>query len=271
MRGRDPGSPLPVDCVIRAVLLQVLYSFECGQQFMEQLHYNLLYRWFVGLRDEHCAWDAEVYSQARKAVQSAPWHAQLLRELLKQACTIARRWPAHFRINEQLLNEWSDPAQTPAGAEVPPALAQHRAMLSAAGFHFVGAPRNRRLHKALILILQRLGETDLTPDALAGALCISRRALYLLFEKQGLTPTRAIQDVRLERCKQVLGDPRQQDRKITVIALQFGFKEPATFCRQFKRRYGLSPREYRSAALQSCKSTCSAAMRGSEPLSAAHG
>lgn len=107
--------------------------------------------------------------------------------------------------------------------------------------------RSARLDRALAVIAQRVAEPGLNPDDIASAVHVSRRALYQLFEQQGLRPAQAIRDVRLQRCMEAISDPRQQNRRITDIALDFGFSHAATFCRQFTRRYGLSPRSARGA------------------------
>lgn len=110
------------------------------------------------------------------------------------------------------------------------------------------APRNPRLNKAQRHILEHIADPELDANALARALCMSRRSLYMLFRNHGLTPARMIHDLRLEQSLQALGDPQQQHRKITDIAFGHGFGDYATFSRLFKGRYGLTPSEYRLKA-----------------------
>src|SRR4051812_39584890 len=50
--------------LIRAALLQSLYAFACNDQLMEQLRYNTLYRWFVGLERDEPGWEAAAYVRA---------------------------------------------------------------------------------------------------------------------------------------------------------------------------------------------------------------
>ncbi|MGQ0620729.1 MAG: helix-turn-helix domain-containing protein [Panacagrimonas sp.] len=114
---------------------------------------------------------------------------------------------------------------------------------------FLQRSRSVRLDKALAVIRQRIEEPDLSPDAIASAVHMSRRALYLLFEEHGLKPQQAIRDQRLECCRQTLRDPRHQHRKITDIALDFGFLHASTLSRQFASRYGVSPQQLRNASL----------------------
>src|SRR5271169_3197079 len=54
-RGRPS---VPPEQLLRALLLQVLYAIRSERQLMEQIDFNLLFRWFVGLGMEESAWDA---------------------------------------------------------------------------------------------------------------------------------------------------------------------------------------------------------------------
>ena len=58
--GRDS---LPPERLLRALLLQVLFTIRSERQLMEQMHYNLLYRWFVNLDMDDPVWDVTVFSE----------------------------------------------------------------------------------------------------------------------------------------------------------------------------------------------------------------
>jgi transposase len=53
--------------LLRALLLQAFYSVRSELQLMEQLDYNLLFRWFVGLSVDEAVWDETVFTKNRKA------------------------------------------------------------------------------------------------------------------------------------------------------------------------------------------------------------
>lgn len=108
--------------------------------------------------------------------------------------------------------------------------------------------QNPRLNKAQRHILDHIADPGLDANGLAEALCMSRRSLYMLFKECRLTPAKMIHDIRLEQSLQVLGDLRQQHRKITDIAFDHGFSDYATFSRLFKAQYGMTPSEYRLKA-----------------------
>src|SRR5260370_36184136 len=60
------GRPsIPPEKLLRALLLQVLYSTRSERLLMEQLDYNLLFRWFVGLNMDAPIWDAPVFTKNR--------------------------------------------------------------------------------------------------------------------------------------------------------------------------------------------------------------
>ena len=52
--------------LLRALLLQAFYSIRSERQLMEQLHYNLLYRWFVGLNPDDRVWDPTTFTKNRE-------------------------------------------------------------------------------------------------------------------------------------------------------------------------------------------------------------
>src|SRR5213082_2755244 len=58
------GRPsIPPEKLLRALLLQVLYTVRSERMLMEQLNYNLLFRWFVGLNMDDAVWEVTVYTK----------------------------------------------------------------------------------------------------------------------------------------------------------------------------------------------------------------
>src|SRR6516164_6413745 len=65
------GRPsIPPEQLLSALLLQVFYGIRSERQLMEQLDYNLLYRWFVGLSPDDLVWDPTVFTKNRDRLQS---------------------------------------------------------------------------------------------------------------------------------------------------------------------------------------------------------
>lgn len=213
--------------LIRAALLQALYSFTTDDQLLEQLRYNALYRWFVGLRNDESLWSESDYAEALNALRNDPFAAVVFRRAAHETYAYAILVPRRFRIDTALIEAWT---RSPA----PSTSASTDGVRS-------DAARTSRLDRARSAILRRISDPTLDADAVAEELHMSRRALYLLFERYGMTPTRAIREIRLECCLRMLRDEHQCHRKIADIAMDHGFKHFASFSRQFKERYGISP------------------------------
>jgi AraC-like DNA-binding protein len=229
---KDNGSPGWCSRLMRAALLQALYSFPSPGQLLEQLRYNALYRGFVGLRGDELPWDDTEYASALVGLRSDPAGEALFRRVVLEAHAYAALIPSRFRVDASLVQRWS---------AVAPRTAEQTERRSA------DSTRASRLDRAHAVILRRIADPTLDADAIAGELFMSRRALYLMFERHGLTPSRAVREVRLDCCMRLLRDERHSHRKITDIAIDHGFVHFASFSRQFKQRYGVSPSTVRGA------------------------
>lgn len=95
-------------------------------------------------------------------------------------------------------------------------------------------------------ILARLDDPDLGPRQIAEANDISLRRLYELFGDEEESVAGFVQTQRLERIRRELADPLMRGLPIATIALRRGFKDVSHFSRAFRRRYGVSPREWRA-------------------------
>ena len=93
-----------------------------------------------------------------------------------------------------------------------------------------------------------LDDPDLTPAQVAAKAGISVRTLHRIFQETGETFWSWIRDKRLERCYADLTAPPLSKRTITEVAFRWGFNELSTFDRNFRKRYGSSPRQVRSIA-----------------------
>ena len=92
-------------------------------------------------------------------------------------------------------------------------------------------------------IEERLCEPDLTPSSIAAALHITPGYLHRLFSGDDEPVARYILRRRLEECHRALCDRMQAGASVTSIAFAHGFNSLAHFCRVFRDRYGLTPRE----------------------------
>ncbi|MEU2281691.1 helix-turn-helix domain-containing protein [Streptomyces sp. NPDC013178] len=106
-------------------------------------------------------------------------------------------------------------------------------------------PRSAQWLRARQYIAEHLADPQLSPAMVADALGVSVRYLQVLFRAEGTSPSRSIQEQRLERAARLLTDPRHARRTITDIAFGLGFKDASHFTRAFKNHYGTGPRAYR--------------------------
>ena len=68
------GRPsIPPEQLLRAMLLQAFYSVRSERQLMEQINFNLLFRWFVGLGIDDAVWDPSTFSKNRDRLLEAAW------------------------------------------------------------------------------------------------------------------------------------------------------------------------------------------------------
>ena len=93
-----------------------------------------------------------------------------------------------------------------------------------------------------------LDDPELTPAKVAAKAGVSVRTLHRVFQASGETFWSWIRDRRLERCYAELTAPTLSKRSITEVAFRWGFNELTTFDRNFRKRYGASPRNVRSLA-----------------------
>src|ERR1022692_3099752 len=76
---KQTGRPsIAPERLLRSLLLMVLYSIRSERQLMEQLHYNLLFRWYVGLEMDEEVWDATVFTKNRERLIEGKVSQQLL-------------------------------------------------------------------------------------------------------------------------------------------------------------------------------------------------
>lgn len=93
---------------LRAMLLQVFYSVRSERQLMEQIQYNLLFRWFVGLAMDDAVWVPTVFSKKRERLIEHHVIVALFNEVLAQAEQEGWLSGEHSSVDGTLIQAWTD-------------------------------------------------------------------------------------------------------------------------------------------------------------------
>ena len=102
------GRPsIPPEQLLRALLLQILYSVRSERLLMEQLDYNLLFRWFVGLNMDDGVWDATVYSKNRDRMLNADIARRFFQAVVEEARVAGLLSDEHFSVDGTLIEAWA--------------------------------------------------------------------------------------------------------------------------------------------------------------------
>jgi transposase len=102
------GRPsIPPERLLWALLLQAFYSVRSERQLMEQLDYNLLFRWFVGLGIDDPVWDVTVYTKNRDRLLGGEVAARFMAAVLGQPEVKALLSDEHFSVDGTLVEAWA--------------------------------------------------------------------------------------------------------------------------------------------------------------------
>src|SRR5215470_14908088 len=102
------GRPsIPPEQLLSALILQVLYSVRSERQLMEQLDYNLLFRWFVGLSPDDPIWDPTVFTKNRERLQEGDVFQKFMTKLLKHEKVKPLLSDEHFSVDGTLIEAWA--------------------------------------------------------------------------------------------------------------------------------------------------------------------
>ena len=117
------GRPsIPPEQLLRAQLLQMLYSVRSERLLMEEMDYNLLFRWFVGLNADDEVWDATTFTKNRDRLLEADVAKEFLAQVVAQARAEGLTSDEHFTVDGTLLEAWAGQKsfQAKEGKQPPP-------------------------------------------------------------------------------------------------------------------------------------------------------
>jgi len=102
------GRPsIPPEQLLRALLLQMLYSIRSERLLMEEIDYSILFRWFVGLNLDDKLWDATVFTKNRDRLLEGDVANEFLAHVVEQARANGLTSDEHFTVDGTLLEAWA--------------------------------------------------------------------------------------------------------------------------------------------------------------------
>lgn len=102
------GRPsIPPEQLLKALLLQVLYTIRSEGQLLEHLRFNLLYRWFVGLTPDARIWDETVFSKNRERLLNGAIASKFFQKVLELAETEGLVSSEHFSVDGTQIQAWA--------------------------------------------------------------------------------------------------------------------------------------------------------------------
>ena len=93
--------------LLRSLLLQIFYSIRSERMLSEQLDYNLLFRWFVGLSMDDPIWDHSTFSKNRDRILNTDMAIEFLKLICKQAEDACLLSDEHFTVDGTLIEAWA--------------------------------------------------------------------------------------------------------------------------------------------------------------------
>jgi transposase len=107
MYSREGRPSIPPEKLLRALLLQIFYTIRSARLLMEQLDYNLLFRWFVGLSMDDQVWDHSVFSKNQERFLASDLAGAFFSRILQQAANAGLLSSEHFTVDGTLIEAWA--------------------------------------------------------------------------------------------------------------------------------------------------------------------
>ena len=102
------GRPsIPPEKLLRAQLLQMLYSIRSERLLMEEIDYSVLFRWFVGMNMDEPVWDVTVFTKNRDRLLDGDVAREFLAEVVRQAQEKKLTSDEHFTVDGTLVEAWA--------------------------------------------------------------------------------------------------------------------------------------------------------------------
>ena len=100
-------SSIPPEKLLKAQLLMILYSIRSNRQLVEQIHYNFLFRWFLGMSLDEKVWDHSSFTKNKERLIGSEVAAEFLSRILDQAERKHLLSREHFTVDGTLIEAWA--------------------------------------------------------------------------------------------------------------------------------------------------------------------
>jgi transposase len=107
MYAKEGRPSIPPEQLLSALLLQAFYSVRSERQLMEQIDYNLLFRWFCGLSPDAPVWDATTFTKNRERLQQGDVFERFMTALLRHPKVEPLLSSEHFSVDGTLIEAWA--------------------------------------------------------------------------------------------------------------------------------------------------------------------
>jgi transposase len=107
MYAREGRPSIPPEKLLRALVLQILYTIRSVRLLMEQLDYNLLFRWFVGLSMDDKVWDHSVFSKNQERFLDSDLADAFFARIQQQSARAGLLSDEHFTVDGTLIEAWA--------------------------------------------------------------------------------------------------------------------------------------------------------------------
>ena len=204
----EGGRPsIPPEKLLRAQLLQLLYSVRSERLLMEEIDYSILYRWFVGLNLDERVWDATSFTKNRDRLLEAAVAKEFLARVVERARRGGLISDEHFTVDGTLLEAWASLKSFQAkGKQDPPPDDPGNPTVD---FH--GQKRSNETHESKTdpdALLARKGKGKEAKLSYNGNLLVENRNGLILNAELLQANGRAERDAALLMLEQVPGDGR---------------------------------------------------------------
>ena len=204
----EGGRPsIPPEKLLRAQLLQMLYSVRSERLLMEEIDYSILYRWFVGLSLDDQVWDATTFTKNRDRLLEAAVAKEFLAQVVERARTAGLISDEHFTVDGTLLDAWASlkSFQPKDKQDAPPDDPGNPTV------NFYGQERSKETHESKTdpdALLARKGQGKEAKLSYNGNLLVENRNGLIVNAELLQANGRAERDAALLMLEQVPGDSR---------------------------------------------------------------